>query len=149
MVSTTKSTRFVSCDCSRQIHHARFLHLILFISSDKDRSRSSCSSSFKKIIESFFEKRRKKERNYLLVYIYYFEKLFQIFYTRSAKDWRKGSEGKAGSCSREEKRKKPKRDCASIKISQLAYLIRELVISWRAGFGGQVPARFSLGGGCN
>lgn len=76
MVSTTKSTRFVSCDCSRQIHHARFLHLILFISSDKDRSRSSCSSSFKKIIESFFEKRRKKERNYLLVYIYYFEKLF-------------------------------------------------------------------------
>lgn len=25
MVSTTKSTRFVSCDCSRQIHHARFL----------------------------------------------------------------------------------------------------------------------------
>lgn len=145
MVSTTKSTRFVSCDCSRQIHHARFL-LSRTIKIDLDRR---VHRRLKKSSKFFFEKRRKKERNYLLVYIYYFEKLFQIFYTRSAKDWRKGSEGKAGSCSREEKRKKPKRDCASIKISQLAYLIRELVISWRAGFGGQVPARFSLGGGCN
>lgn len=36
MVSTTKSTRFVSCDCSRQIHHARFL-LSRTIKIDLDR----------------------------------------------------------------------------------------------------------------
>lgn len=101
MVSTTKSTRFVSCDCSRQIHHARLLPFILFIERfSKDRSRSRVHRRN----HPLREKEKKGKEIYLpLLHLYLlFRKTILTFYTSSERIGEK--EGTAGSCSRGEKK---------------------------------------------
>lgn len=94
MVSTTKSTRFVSCDCSRQIHHARLLPFILFIERfSKDRSRSRVHRRN----HPLREKEKKGKEIYLpLLHLYLlFRKTILTFYTSSERIGEK--EGTAGS----------------------------------------------------
>lgn len=113
---------------------------------------SSLSSDSRKIdpdlvfivVIIFWGKKKKKEKKFIspFTFIFIISKNYSNFLYEFGKDWRKGRNGRFVAVRVREERKKPKRDRASIKISQLAYLIWELVI-WRAGFGGQVPARFS------